>query len=168
MVNYIELYKLCLHAKQIDYEWQKIESCTMFTFEGSFAEVGKLITPWHLASFLTPDMALGYPMFWINRCHVWHSFWRHVWRQKAPPCRRNPSTSSGALGSPGGTERKLFSQWLILHLSFCRSRCGNRLESTFLAWLLLFYLKLYNINALILSYFHLTLTFCKVFMIQKS
>ena len=55
-----------------------------------------------------------------------------------PPCRRNPSTSSGALGSPGGTEKKLFSQWLLFRLSFYRSRCGNRLESTFLAWLLIY------------------------------
>ena len=32
---------------------------------------------------------------------------------------------------------KLFSQLLLFRLSFYRSRCGNRLESTFLAWLLI-------------------------------
>jgi len=39
--------------------------------------------------FWTPDIAYKWtipdttPL--VNRCHVWNSFWRHVWRQKAAP-----------------------------------------------------------------------------------
>jgi len=59
--------------------------------EGSFAEVVQLITAWHFASFLMPNMAskavakhgIGLSYLWMINAVSGIVFWCHVWRQKA-------------------------------------------------------------------------------------